>query len=97
MPDDSWFDNIDPLQRRYMYEHWSRDEEQQYELLKSQAILIGSFTNPDAAKAMLKAETPDFESSNEDFDKSLEMVLADREKNKPVKKKKRQRLKRETK
>lgn len=80
-----------------MYEHWVRDEEQQYELLKSQAILIGSFTNPDAAKAMIKAETPDFESSEEDFEKSLKMVLDDREKNKPVRKKKRQRLKKETK
>lgn len=85
------------MQRRYLYEHWARDEEQQYELLKSQAILIGSFTNPDAAKAMIKSENPDFESSEEDFEKSLKMVLADREKNKPVKKKRRQRLKKETK
>lgn len=76
-----------------MFEHWLRDEEQQYEMLKSQSILIGSFSNPEAAKAMLKAENPDFESSDADFEESLKMVRKDRDNTKTVKKKKRQRIK----
>lgn len=44
------------------------------------SILTGSFSNPEAAKDMLKAETPDHFSDEEDFERSLEMVKADREK-----------------
>lgn len=94
MLDDDWFDELDPFLRRLMYEHWCCDEEENYEILKSQSILIGSFANPDAAKAMLKADNPDFASTDEDFEKSLAMVEADRQKQFPPKKRRR-RLKKE--
>lgn len=94
MMDDPWFDDLDPMLRRLMYEHWCRDEEQQYEMLKSQAILIGSFANPEAAKAMIKTDSPDFESSPEDFEQSMKMVEEDRHKATQPKRRRR-RVKRE--
>lgn len=74
LPDAEWFEELDPILKIYMYEHWCRDREEAYELAKSQSILVGSFTNPQAAKDMLKNEEPDFASTDEDFEKSMEMV-----------------------
>lgn len=65
---------MDPVLRAYLYEQWCRDQEEQQELGKMVAILTGSFTNPEAARSMLKSENPDVQSSDEDFEKSLEMV-----------------------
>ncbi|HLG26888.1 MAG TPA: hypothetical protein VI423_03805 [Paenisporosarcina sp.] len=95
MLDDVWLDEMDPMLRRLTYEHWVRDEEQQYEMLKSQAILIGSFANPDAAKAMIKSDSPDFESSEKDYEQSLKMVEEDRKKAAGSKRKRQRRVKKE--
>jgi len=76
--DDPWFDEIDPVLKVYMYEHWCRDKEEEFEMARSQSILIGSFSNPSAAKDMLKAENPDFSSSDADFEGSLQIVRANR-------------------
>lgn len=89
MLDDSWFDDLNPILRQIMYEHWSRDEELQYEMLKSQAILIGSFSNPLAAKAMVNSDSSKFESSDEDFEKSIQMVEEDKKKHLPKRKRQR--------
>lgn len=91
-PDDPWFDELDPLLKTYMYEHWCLDQQEAFELTRNQAILIGSFSNPAAAKDMLKADDPDFTSSDEDFERSLKMVEEDGKKQKQ-KLKKRQRRK----
>lgn len=78
MPDDPIFDSMDPLLRLYMFEHFCFDQEREYELAKSQAILIGSFHNPEAAQQMLKADDPKYQSTDEDFEKSLQMVVEDK-------------------
>lgn len=72
--DDPWFDEIDPILKIYMYEHWCKDKEEAFEMARSQSILIGSFSNPAAAKDMLKTENPDFQSSDEDFERSLQLI-----------------------
>jgi hypothetical protein len=72
--DDPWFDELDPVLKVYMYEHWNRDQEEAFEFARSQSILIGSFSNPSAAKDMLKNENPDFSSSNEEFEQSIKMI-----------------------
>lgn len=90
--DDPWFDEINPFLKVYMYEHWCRDKEEQFEMARSQAILIGSFSNPTAARDMLKSENPDFASSDVDFEKSLQMI-EDGKKNDDQKKRKRQKRK----
>lgn len=71
-----------------MYEQWCYDREEEYNLLRSQSILIGSFSNPAAAQDMLKIDNPDYSSSDEDFEQSLKMI---REQKPPSKKRKRRR------
>lgn len=90
--DDPWFDELDPVLKVYMYEHWCRDKEEEFELARSTAILIGSFTNPSAAQDMLKSENPDFASSDKDFEQSLK-IIEESKKKEEQKKRKRQRRK----
>jgi hypothetical protein len=83
--DDEWFDNLDPVLKVYMYEHWVLDQKEDYDKLRGLAILEGSFVNPDAAKKMIKSETPDYESSDEEFLESMRMVRQDAEREKAEK------------
>lgn len=88
--DDPWFDQLDPVLKVYMYEHWCRDQEEAFEMVRSQSILIGSFSNPAAARDMLKSDNPDFASSEEDYQDSLKLI---EENKKNTKQRKRQRRK----
>lgn len=75
-----------------MFEHWLRDQEEIQELERMNAILVGSFTNPEAAKTMIKADNPDYTSSDEEFEQSMDLVKKDKEKYlQDIKKKKRRR------
>lgn len=80
LPDDKWFEEVDPLLKAYMFEQWLQDQIEAQELQRMNAILVGSFTNPEAARNMLKSDSPDFTSSDEDFQKSIEMIEQDKEK-----------------
>lgn len=61
----------------WMFEAWFADQEDQHEFAKNYAILEGSFTNPEAAKKMLKADNPDFESDDESYEKVSQEMLAE--------------------
>lgn len=75
-----------------MFEHWLRDQEEIQELERMNAILVGSFTNPEVAKTMIKADNPDYTSSDEEFEQSMDLVKKDKEKYlQDIKKKKRRR------
>ena len=74
-----------------MYECWVCDQEEEFEFARSQSILTGSFTNPEAAKKMLKQDSPDFSSTDEDFEKSIKMI-EDKIEDIPVGKKKKRKL-----
>ena len=66
-----------------MFESWYADQEEQHEFAKNYAILGGSFTNPDAAKKMLKADNPDFESDDENYEEvSRQMIQESKAKQK---------------
>lgn len=90
--DDPWFDELDPVLKVYMYEHWCLDQEEAFELARSQAILIGSFFNPMAAQEMAKANEPDFSSSDADFERSLQMVEESNKTNEQVKRKRHRKI-----
>ena len=86
------YENINPYLKVWLYESWLHDKELELEKLKDQAILIGSFFNPEMAYKMMKNEEPDFAST--DLDESNKMVRekileAEREKKKRKKRKKR--------
>lgn len=62
--------------------------------MKSIAILTGSFSNPEAANKMIKDQNPDFASSDEDFEKSIQMVV-DSENAAALPKRRRRRIKKQ--
>jgi hypothetical protein len=57
-----------------MYYHWLEDESEKHELLKHHGILIGSFTNPSAAKKMLGDESTQMSSDDKDFEETLRQI-----------------------
>ena len=63
-----------------MYHSWIQDKDDQAELARSHGILIGSFTNYEAAKKMLKIDNPDFSSTDEEFEQSTRIILEARKK-----------------
>jgi len=74
LPSDPWFDEIDPVEKMYLFYSWRESERRQVETLRDQAILIGSFTNLEMAKDMSKE--PDFSSSDEEYQDSWDYVQA---------------------
>lgn len=60
-----------------LYQGWQEKQNNEYDLLKSIAILTGSFTNPQAAREMLESEGSQFASSDEDFEKTIKMIEED--------------------
>ena len=92
--DDVWFEELDPVLKLLMYESWRKDQEEENEFARSYAILQGSFANPEMAKKMIKAENPEFESSDEDFEKVSNQMLENnkQEDSKTIKKRKRRRV-----
>lgn len=78
-PDDPWFEKIDPVKWLWMYRSWLEDIAEKHKFAKDYSILTGSFSNLDMAQNMISAENPDHSSSDQDFDKSTQMVLDARE------------------
>lgn len=87
-PDDDWFENLPPIKHLWMYESWRQDKEDKNEFAKAFSIFLGSFSNPEAAQKMLDKESSinSTTSSEEEFEKSWQMVVADREKKQASKK-----------
>lgn len=73
-PDDPWFENIGPVKWLWMYRSWLEDLIEKHKFAKDYSTLIGSFSNLEMAQSMVSAENPDYASSEEDFDKSIDMV-----------------------
>lgn len=63
-----------------MYQSWQRDQEEKVELARSHGILIGSFTNYEAAKKMLERDNPKISSTEEEFEQATNKVIEDRDK-----------------
>lgn len=63
-----------------MYQSWVQDHEEKIEFAKSHGILIGSFTNYEAAKKMVDAGNPTATSTEDEYDGTIKTVLEQREK-----------------
>lgn len=90
---------MDPVQKIWMYNNWIADQEDEAELTKNHAYLIGSFWNPEAVKEMMGAGNI-HGSSEEDFEESSQIVknnaidlLGLKRNEEPIKKRKRRTLK----
>jgi len=78
--------------RLWLYESWRKDVSENYDLAKHQAIIQGSFVNPEMAKKMIESETPNYESSDENFEEVSKYILeSENTDNKPKHKRKRKR------
>ena len=75
LPNDEWFEKIDPVLKLWLYESWCKDLEEENEFARSYSILQGSFANPEMASRMIKSENPDFESSDEDFERASQQMI----------------------
>lgn len=64
---------MDPVQKMWMFENWLADQGDDAELAKNQALLIGSFINPEAVKQMV-GEGNVHISTDEEFEESSRMV-----------------------
>lgn len=64
---------MDSILKIWMFYHWLEDQKEKVEITKNHAYLVGSFVNPDAVKELLREDNK-YQSSNEDFEKSWQMV-----------------------
>lgn len=64
MPGDPFYDNINPYLKRYLFESWIYKQELEIKKLRSLGLFIGSFSNPEAANNLYKADNPDIESTD---------------------------------
>jgi hypothetical protein len=72
-PDDPFFEEMDPVQKMWMFENWLGDQIDKAELAKNQAYLIASFDHPEAIKQLM-GEGNVHISSDEEFEESSRMV-----------------------
>ena len=83
---------MDPVQKMWMYENWIADQNDNIELAKNHAYLLGSFWNPEAVKQLIGGDNV-HESTDEEFEESFRMVRESNEKElKNNKRKRRRRL-----
>lgn len=83
---------MDPMVRSWLFHSWLQDLEEKHKFSESYAILQGAFYNPEMAKKMLKKDNPDYESTDEDFEKASRMILEEDNKSVFKQKRKKRRL-----
>lgn len=66
---------MDVFQYLWLYESWLTDLEEQHEFAKNYSVLTGSAANPEWARSIMKSENPDFEMSDEEFDRVSDEIL----------------------
>lgn len=98
-PDDPFITDMDPVLKLWMYNNWITDQEDKAEITKNHAYLIGSFHNPEAVQKMMNDNNV-HASSDDDFEESTKIVkenaidlLGLKQKEQPIKKRKRRTLK----
>lgn len=57
-----------------MYYSWIQDQEDEHKKLKDYAVFLGAFSNYDMAKNIKDSETSTIKSSDEDFEKSVDII-----------------------
>jgi uncharacterized membrane protein len=84
---------MDPVQKLWMFEHWLKDQQDDVDLAKDQAYVIGSFIDPEAVRKLID-DSNKYESSEEEVEQSMEYIknfkLPNKEQNKePTKRRRR--------
>lgn len=63
----------------WMYQSWLQDQQDMHKLYKDYSLFLGSFMNPEMAQSAAKMDSPDYRASDEDFEKSTQVMLQQRE------------------
>jgi hypothetical protein len=73
LPDDPYYEEMDPVLKRWLFENWIGDKKDEAELAKNHAYLLASFDHPDAVKQLV-GEGNVHVSTDEEFEESSRMV-----------------------
>jgi hypothetical protein len=73
-PDDERIEEMDPVQRVWMFNNWVADRNEQAELTKNHAYLLASFWNPEAVDKIMNKDDVIISSSEEAYEESTQMV-----------------------
>lgn len=91
---------MDPVQKHFFYNHWIQNQNEKNEFAKNHAYLVGSIINPEMGKILYGESDPNtkkFESDDDAFEESWEMLKQEREvisgKESPVNNRKKRRVK----
>ncbi len=89
MPYHPEIEDMDPILKLWMFENWIADQNDEVEIVKNHAYLVGSFINPEAVKKLLGESGQVHESSDEEFEASTQMVMNEAKSDKKKTKRKR--------
>ena len=92
MPDNPIIDKMDPFLRLWMFYNWIEDQNDDVELVKNHAYLLGSFWNPEAVAKLTGNDENSHKSTDEEFEASTKMIqmeIEQEELNKPKRKRRR--------
>jgi|SRR5271165_7194227 len=78
-PDDPIIENMDPVMKAWMFYNWIEDFGDENKMLENQAMLIGSFTNPELVQKMLGHGVTKSVSSDEEFEKISKLIMEEDE------------------
>ncbi len=67
-------EQLDPIEKMFMFQGWLDDQEKEMELAKNHAYIVGSFINPEAVKQLMGDSGNTHKSTDEDLERSMEMV-----------------------
>lgn len=71
---------MDPVKRLWIFYNWIEDQNDDVELVKNHAYLLGSFSNPEAVRKLTGKDGQKYTSTDEEFEASTQLILQDREK-----------------
>ena len=91
--DDPIIQEMDPVQKIWMFENWLHDFKEKQEESKYLGYLIGSFTNPKAVQDLINRDKNAFISDDEEFEElSRKIVEHNRKQDKPIKGKRKRKI-----
>ena len=94
LPSDNFFEEMNPWEKIWLYESWLYEVEQKVEVEKNLAIFVGSFSNYEMAKEIMKKENPEYKDENaEETAQKLHKTIVEEENKQPKKKRKKKKAK----
>ena len=89
MPDDPALQDMDPVLKLWMFEHWIEDHHDTAEQNKHLSYSIGSFVNPRAVSEQLNRENNTHVADDQEFDDLSRQIVQHNERSTKRKRKRR--------